>query len=82
MPDRAKRSGSQDAKVQTIRGCPANLTHVHVFEDILEKGVTKGYNTKYDEGMHGPLKDSYQLRTNFREVAEQVCYVEKSLCSY
>ena len=28
MPDREKRSGSQDAKVQTIRGRPANLTCV------------------------------------------------------
>ena len=25
MPDRVKRGGSQDAKVQTIRGRPANL---------------------------------------------------------
>lgn len=40
--------------------------------DILEKGVTLNYNTKPNEKMHGPLKDAYQMRTNFKDVAEQV----------
>ena len=38
---------------------PKNHTHAHLFDDILAKGVTRGYNTKVDEGMHGPLKNSY-----------------------
>ncbi len=38
----------------------------------MAKGVTQNYNTKPNEKMHGPLKDAYQLRTNFKEVAEQV----------
>ncbi|KAG0707969.1 hypothetical protein DFH29DRAFT_979579 [Suillus ampliporus] len=45
---------------------------VHFFDDIEAKGVTRNYNTKLNEKMHGPLKDSYLLRTNFRNVAEQV----------
>jgi len=55
---------------------PKNHTHAHLFADILAKGVTRGYNTKVNEGMHGPLKDSYQLRTNFREFAEQVTIID------
>jgi hypothetical protein len=43
-----------------------------MFADILAKGVTRGYNTKVNESMHGPLKDSYQLRSNFRNFEEQV----------
>jgi len=31
MPDRAKGSGSQDAKVQTIRGRPANLDYLILY---------------------------------------------------
>ncbi|KAK0464016.1 hypothetical protein IW261DRAFT_1427519 [Armillaria novae-zelandiae] len=40
------------------------------YED-LSKGVTLNYNTKPNEKMHGPLKDAYQLQTNFKDVAEQ-----------
>ncbi len=45
----------------------------HMARDIMEKGATCNYNTKPNEKMHGSLKDSYQLRTNFKDVAEQVC---------
>lgn len=44
----------------------------HLFDDIEAKGVTRNYNTKPNEKMHGPLKDIYLLQTNFRDVAEQV----------
>lgn len=53
-------------------GFPKNHMHKHIFDDILAKGVTRGYNTKYNENMHGGLKDSFQWRTNFCEVEEQV----------
>ena len=56
---------------------PKNHTHAHMFADILAKGVTRGYNTKVNEGMHGPLKDSYQLRSNFRDFSEQVFIILK-----
>ena len=36
------------------------------------KGVTKNYNTKTNEKLHGPIKDSYHLRTNFKNVASQI----------
>jgi hypothetical protein len=45
---------------------------VHIFDNIEAKGATRNYNTKPNEKMHGSLKDSYQMRTNFRNVAPQV----------
>ncbi|KAH7927024.1 hypothetical protein BV22DRAFT_1153995 [Leucogyrophana mollusca] len=44
----------------------------HLFDDIIFKGVTRNYTTKMNEKMHGPLKDSYLLRTNFKNVAGQI----------
>ena len=44
----------------------------HVFDDILEKGSLRNYDSLYNEPLHGPLKDSYQMRTNFKNVASQV----------
>ena len=44
----------------------------HLFDDIITKGATRNYSSKTFEKMHGPLKESYIRRTNFREVAGQV----------
>jgi hypothetical protein len=46
---------------------------MHLFDDILAKGVTRNYNTKPNEKMHGPLRVIYHRRTNFKDVASQVC---------
>ncbi|KAG1813563.1 uncharacterized protein BJ212DRAFT_1447796 [Suillus subaureus] len=45
---------------------------LHIFNDVKAKGATCNYNTKLNEKMHGSLKDSYLLCTNFRDVAEQI----------
>ncbi|KII83174.1 hypothetical protein PLICRDRAFT_58549 [Plicaturopsis crispa FD-325 SS-3] len=52
-------------------------SHKHLFEDIVAKGVTRNYNTKPNEKLHGPLKMSYLLRTNFKNVAEQILKIEQ-----
>ncbi|KAG1884708.1 hypothetical protein F4604DRAFT_1676803 [Suillus subluteus] len=44
----------------------------HLFNDIMTKGVTRNFNSKPNEKAHRPLKKSYQLRTNFKDVAEQI----------
>ena len=44
----------------------------HAFEDIKAKGATQNYNTKPNEKLHRPLRDAYQLRTNYKDVAAQV----------
>lgn len=44
----------------------------HLSNDIVEKGATRNYSTKPFEKMHGPLKESYLRRTNFKNVGSQV----------
>jgi hypothetical protein len=46
--------------------------HVHAFNDILSKGILLVYDSMVNEPLHGPLKDSYLLQSNFKEIAEQV----------
>ncbi|KAF9501094.1 hypothetical protein BDN71DRAFT_1555900 [Pleurotus eryngii] len=43
----------------------------HLFADIKLKGATRNYNTKPNEKIHGELKNVYQWRTNFQDVAPQ-----------
>ena len=63
-------------------------SQVHAFDDIRNKGVTRNYNTKTNEKLHGPIKDSYHLRTNFKNVANQIlkadhiCFVSVLIRSY
>ena len=54
---------------------PKMHTHKHFFDDIEAKGVMRNYNTKPNESLHKPLKTSYRLRTNFKNVATQVCCI-------
>jgi hypothetical protein len=44
----------------------------HVFDDILKKGVTRNYNTKINENLHGPIKDIYEHIGNGKNVDEKV----------
>ncbi|KAG1829439.1 hypothetical protein EV424DRAFT_1470719 [Suillus variegatus] len=44
----------------------------HLFDDIIAKGVTRNYNTKPNEKMHGPLRAIYHWQTNFKDVAPQI----------
>jgi hypothetical protein len=53
---------------------------MHFFDNILAKGVTRNYNTKVNEKMHGPLRAIYLRWTNFRDVAPQVCTTTSLLC--
>ena len=49
----------------------------HVFDDIIQKGSLQNYDSLYNEPLHGSIKDSYQMRTNFKEIESQVspCYL-------
>ena len=44
----------------------------HLFDDIEAKGVTRNYTSKTFKKMHGPLKDSYDWHTNFKNMGGQV----------
>ncbi|KAF7967708.1 hypothetical protein HWV62_33335 [Athelia sp. TMB] len=49
----------------------------HIFDDVVGKGATRNYNTKPNEKLHGPLKNAYRDRTNFKNVAQQILKVEE-----
>ncbi|KAI5992667.1 hypothetical protein EDD15DRAFT_2388187 [Pisolithus albus] len=55
---------------------PKNHMHMHVFDDIEAKGVTRNFSTKPNEKMHRLLKEKYQRHTNFKNVAEQILQVD------
>ena len=44
----------------------------HLFDDIEAKGITQNYTSKTFKKMHGPLAETYQHVTNFKDVASQV----------
>ncbi|KAF8968588.1 hypothetical protein BDZ97DRAFT_1902889 [Flammula alnicola] len=56
---------------------PKVHTHQHIFRDIMDKGVTRNYNTKPSEKANGPLKTCYQRHTNFKNVASQILRVSE-----
>ncbi|KIK17452.1 hypothetical protein PISMIDRAFT_15087 [Pisolithus microcarpus 441] len=55
---------------------PKNHMHMHVFDNIEAKGITRNFDTKPNEKMHGPLKEKYQKHTNFKNVAQQILDVD------
>ena len=54
--------------------------HGHVSDDILEKGVTRNYNMKINESLHGPIKDIYDNIGNGKNVDKKVFYFGSHLC--
>ncbi|KAK0471799.1 hypothetical protein IW261DRAFT_1571685 [Armillaria novae-zelandiae] len=55
---------------------PKAHSHQHLFDDIEAKGITLNYNTKPNKSMHGSFKESYQRRTNFKNIDEQILRVD------
>jgi len=51
---------------------PKAHSQLHLFDDIIAKGVTRNYNTKPNESLHRPFRWDYVTSTNFRDVDEQV----------
>lgn len=48
----------------------------HFFaDDLPAKGVSKNFSTKINESMHGPLKEVFQRRSNFKNIEEHVCII-------
>ncbi|KAG2134977.1 hypothetical protein BD769DRAFT_1664923 [Suillus cothurnatus] len=46
--------------------------YAHLFDDIEAKGATWNTNTKPNKKCHGPIRQIYLRRTNFKNIAEQV----------
>ncbi|KAJ6467793.1 hypothetical protein C8R45DRAFT_1055381 [Mycena sanguinolenta] len=51
---------------------PKAHLHVHAFDDIVRKGVSKNFGTKIDESMHGSVRAAYLRQTNFKNVQPQI----------
>ncbi|KAH9956391.1 hypothetical protein BJV74DRAFT_800146 [Russula compacta] len=45
---------------------------VHSFDDIKQKGATHNYNTRPNKKLHGPLKKTYKMNTNFKDIGPQI----------
>lgn len=45
---------------------------LHAFDDIERKGAARGFITNINEKMHGPFKDIFKFKTNFKEFVDQV----------
>lgn len=54
---------------------PKAHTHIHMFDDIRNKGVTRNFNTKPNESAHRPLKKFYLQHTNFKNFDPQVSQI-------
>jgi len=72
LTDVEDESDSEQPSIKNFN-FPKMHGHSHVFDHILSKGVTLNYSTKLFERLHGPLKTWYLLRTNFKNIASQVC---------
>ncbi|KAG2112896.1 hypothetical protein DEU56DRAFT_934861 [Suillus clintonianus] len=51
---------------------PRNTFRPISLTTLRRKVFSRNYSTKPNEKMHGPLKDAYQDRTNFKNFAEQI----------
>ncbi|KAF9537471.1 hypothetical protein CPC08DRAFT_651734 [Agrocybe pediades] len=51
---------------------PKSHSHIHMFDDILRKGVTRNFNSKINEKRHSPLKKYYSQQVNFKDVGAQI----------
>ncbi|KAH9848281.1 hypothetical protein C2E23DRAFT_739970 [Lenzites betulinus] len=58
---------------------PKMHTHQHLIQDVLSKGVTKNYNTKPFEKMHGAIKSIYADQTNFKNVETQITRIQHNM---
>ncbi|KAF9500138.1 hypothetical protein BDN71DRAFT_1577754 [Pleurotus eryngii] len=50
---------------------PKNHLYVHLFDDIIAKGVTRNYNTKPSKQMHCGIWKTY-FTTNFKNITPQI----------
>ncbi|KAG1743670.1 uncharacterized protein EDB91DRAFT_1236667 [Suillus paluster] len=57
-----------------------NFPKVHLWKhaprDIRMKGVARNYSTRPNKKLHGPLKSTYLLRSNGKDIAKQVLRVD------
>ncbi|KAF7424448.1 hypothetical protein PC9H_009755 [Pleurotus ostreatus] len=62
---------NKEAELPKNWNFPKNHLYVHLFDDIVAKGVTRNYNTKPSEQMHRSIRKTY-FTTNFKDIAPQI----------
>ena len=64
----SEETGSDSAKNWDF---PKVHSQLHLFDDIMAKGVTRNFNTKTNESLNRPFKKNYKI-TNYQQVEKQV----------
>jgi hypothetical protein len=77
--DNYEYNSEQDTGAVKNWNFPKIHTHQHCPDDVRGKGVSKGYNTKPYEKMHGQSKKIYAHQTNFRDFVPQVSFLNTIL---
>ncbi|KDQ27191.1 hypothetical protein PLEOSDRAFT_1106070 [Pleurotus ostreatus PC15] len=62
---------NKEAELPKNWNFPKNHFYVHLFDDIVAKGVTRNYSTKPSEQMHRGIRKTY-FTTNFKDIAPQI----------
>jgi vacuolar-type H+-ATPase subunit I/STV1 len=70
--DEIHEEESEDPPTKTWN-FPKKHLRQHLFSNIEDKGVSRNSSTKPNERMHGPVKNSYLHRSNFKNYGDQVC---------
>ncbi|KAH7903322.1 hypothetical protein BJ138DRAFT_1020830, partial [Hygrophoropsis aurantiaca] len=55
---------------------PKNHAGKHSFRDVLAKGAARNFTTRVNEKHHDPIKKTYKLQTNGKEIAGQVLRID------
>jgi hypothetical protein len=63
---------TEGTKMEKNWSFPKMHLHLHVFDDIMDKGAMSNMSTKPSEKIHGPIRKIYSNQTNFKNVADQV----------
>ncbi|EIW83675.1 hypothetical protein CONPUDRAFT_50298, partial [Coniophora puteana RWD-64-598 SS2] len=70
------QSEGRNPKIKTKWDFPKIHALIHFLNDILQKGGSRHTSTRPNEGMHGPLKDAYENRSNGKDFAEQILRID------
>ncbi|EIW80027.1 hypothetical protein CONPUDRAFT_58076 [Coniophora puteana RWD-64-598 SS2] len=70
------KSQGRNTKIKINWDFPKIHALIHFLNDVLQKGGSRHTSTRPNEGMHGPLKDSYENRSNGKDFAEQILRVD------
>ncbi|KAF8876252.1 hypothetical protein BD779DRAFT_1677860 [Infundibulicybe gibba] len=66
-----------DGKLGINTNFPKAHVHSHMFDDIMNKGALRNYNTMTNKKIHHIFKGYYHDRTNFRNIEVQLANIDQ-----